>query len=67
MSSALEKLLQRETVRNEADSGAVAQRNRNYQTGGGGAAQYGDRQETLHQRGHGQDPSSQHLSEARRR
>src|SRR5206468_9343526 len=48
-------------------SDAVAQRNRNYQTGGGGATQYGDRQETLHQRGNGQDPSPQHLSEARRR
>ena len=67
VSSALEKLLQRETARNEAAQLLIAQRNRNYQTGGGGAAQYGDRQETLHQRGNGQDPSPQHLSEARRR
>ena len=67
VSSALEKLLQRETARNEAAQVLTPREIEIIKQVTAGAAQYGDRQETLHQRGNGQDPSPQHLSEARRR
>ena len=67
VTSALEKLLQRETARNEAAQLLTAREIEIIKQVAAGPAQYGDRQETLHQRGNGQDPSPQHLSEARRR